>query len=272
MVAILRARRLWPQSQAMHKAALVWFSAVALGFISVAIPLQLEKEWITLGWALEGTAVLVLWRRLDHPGLKYFGLALLAVVSTRLTANPYLLGYYPRSGWPVMNWLMYTYWVPTLALIGSTIILRRDELGRARAWEKALYGKGIAWGAAMSAAAGLVVFFVWINLAIADGFSAGPKLELRFDRMPARDVATSIAWAGYALAILAVGVWRNEKGLRWASLVLLMGTIVKVFLHDLGELQDLYRVMSLVGLAVSLILVSLGYQRFVFRKHPVEVA
>ena len=35
-------------------------------------------------------------------------------------------------------------------------------------------------------------------------------------------------------------------------------------MHDLGELEDLYRVGSLVGLALSLIVVSLIYQRFVF--------
>ena len=33
---------------------------------------------------------------------------------------------------------------------------------------------------------------------------------------------------------------------------------------------DLYRVVSLLGLATSLILVSLGYQRFVFRKPVAE--
>jgi uncharacterized membrane protein len=42
-------------------------------------------------------------------------------------------------------------------------------------------------------------------------------------------------------------------------------TIGKVFLHDVGELGDLYRVASLLGLAISLILVSLAYQRFVLR-------
>jgi len=36
-------------------------------------------------------------------------------------------------------------------------------------------------------------------------------------------------------------------------------------LHDVGQLRDLYRVASLLGLAVALIAVSLGYQRFVFR-------
>ena len=50
------------------------------------------------------------------------------------------------------------------------------------------------------------------------------------------------------------------------SLFILILTIGKVFLYDLGQLQDLFRVVSLLGLAVSLILVSLAYQRFVFRK------
>jgi uncharacterized membrane protein len=54
------------------------------------------------------------------------------------------------------------------------------------------------------------------------------------------------------------------------SLAFLLLTIGKVFLHDLGELEDLYRVASLVGLALSLILVSLTYQRFVFRKGSSE--
>ena len=58
--------------------------------------------------------------------------------------------------------------------------------------------------------------------------------------------------------------------MRWLSLGLMVITLGKVFLHDLGELEDLYRVGSLVGLAVSLIIVSLVYQRFVFRLEPEE--
>ena len=32
----------------------MWYLAAALGFVTVAIPLQLDKEWITIGWALDG--------------------------------------------------------------------------------------------------------------------------------------------------------------------------------------------------------------------------
>ena len=88
--------------------------------------------------------------------------------------------------------------------------------------------------------------------------------------MAARDLTQSLAWAVYALFLLGIGVSRNSVGLRWISLSFLVLTIGKVFLHDLGELEDLYRVASLVGLAFSLILVSLAYQRFVFRKSSSE--
>ena len=264
LIAAYRSRELWPAGDPRRKSRLAWFAAVALGFLSVAIPLQLEKEWITVGWALEGLAVVALWKRLDHPGLKYFGLALLAAVTVRLVANPALFGYYPRTAWPVFNWLMYTYLVPAAALIGSASILNRLELERVLDWEEPLYAHGRPVAAIACGLATIVVVFVWINLTIFDAFSPGSPLSITLDRQPARDLTLSLAWAVYALVLLALGMAKSSQGLRWISLAFLVLTIGKVFLYDLGELEDLYRVASLVGLAVSLILVSLAYQRFVF--------
>ena len=111
---------------------------------------------------------------------------------------------------------------------------------------------------------------MWINLTIADWFATGEILSLRFGEQPAQRLTLSIAWGVYALILLGFGMARDALGLRWISLCFLLVTIGKVFLYDLGALRDLYRVASLVGLAVSLILVSLLYQRFVFRKAPQE--
>ncbi len=250
----------------MHKRGLVWFTAVAMGFISVAIPLQLDKEWITLGWAIQGFALTALWKRLDHAGLKYFALALLAVVTIRLVANPEIVDYHPRSSLPFVNWLMYTYLVPAAALLGSAWNLYRLEVERHMGREEFIYSRGYSVGAISCVVAAITVVFVWINLTIFDFFSVGQQIEISFDRMAARDLTLSLAWALYALLLLTIGVNRHNVGLRWISLAFLVLTIGKVFLHDLGELEDLYRVASLVGLAFSLILVSLAYQRFVFRK------
>jgi len=263
LATALRARRVWPEGDGVRTSALVWLLAVTLSLVSIAIPLQLEKQWITIGWALNGLAVIALWRRLDHPGLKYFGLALLGAATVRLVANPAVLSYLPRGPWPVVNWLLYTYLVPAAALVTSGALLARYEVPRLRPWVQRLAPAGKAWGSPACGLAAIVVVFVWINLAIADLFAVGDRLVLDLERMPARDLTTSIAWACYALVLLALGVRRSSSALRWLSLALMLVTLAKVFLHDLGQLEDLYRVASFFGLAVSLILVSLVYQRFV---------
>lgn len=272
LAAVMQARKLWQPGEPMHKSALAWFAAVALGFVSVAIPLQLDKEWITIGWALQGVAVLALWRKLDHAGLKYFGLALLGAASVRLVANPALLGYYPRSAMRIVNWLMYTYLVPAAALVGSAMILKPLEVARLGDRERAFYVKPWPLGAIATSVSSVVVVFVWINLAIADWFSTGDVLTLSFGATPAQRLTVSIAWALYGLILLGIGMARSIQGLRWLSLAFLLGTIAKVFLYDLGHLRDLYRVFSLVGLAMSLLLVSFLYQRFVFRKDAAEAS
>jgi hypothetical protein len=272
LAAADRARRIWPREDAMRKRGLVWFSAVALCFVAVAIPLQLEKQWVTIGWALQGLAVVALWKRLDHPGLKYLGLALLAAATIRLVANPALLAYYPRPSMRFLNWLLYTYLVPAAALLCSAALLKPLEAARARAWEERLYAGGHAAGSIGAGLGGIVVIFVWINLAIADWCATGSTLTLSFGAEPAQRLTVSIAWAVYALTLLGFGMARASLGLRWLSLAFLLVTIGKVFLYDLGALRDLYRVASLAGLAVSLILVSLLYQRFVFRDSRAEGA
>lgn len=263
MIAVLR---LAPVVTPLRKTILVWYSAVALGLISIAIPLQLEKEWLTIGWALEGLALIMLWQRLDHPGLKWFAVALACCVSFRLIDSAEVLEYQVRGGWPILNWLLYTYWVPILAQLGMFRLLAGVEVSRARPWEQPFYSRGHALGAIAIGLLTIVLVFVWINVAIADWFSVGREITLSFAREPAKDLTTSIAWGLYAIVLLALGMARSARGLRWISLGFLILTIGKVFLYDLGQLRDLYRVLSLLGLAVSLIAVSLAYQRFVFRK------
>jgi len=267
--AVLAARMRLP-GDPRRTSNLVWFLGVALGFATLAIPLQLDKAWITLGWALEGMALLWLWQRFDHPGLKYFALALFAGVTLRLVVNEAVLGYYARPSVRIVNWLLYTYLVPAAAMLAGARFLKRHELARVRDFERSTYRRGQPWAASLVGLEVIAIVFVWINLAIADWFSTGSRLEIRSDYMPARDLATSIAWALYALVLLALGVRGRSRALRWLSLALILTATLKVFLHDLGELHDLYRVASLLGLAASLIAISLAYQRFVVRREPAE--
>lgn len=250
-------------SSAVRQHGTVWYAAAALSFAAVAVPLQLQKEWVTIGWALQGAALIQLWRKLDHPGLKYFALSLSTLAAFRLLL-PDAWAFHPRSGLPVLNWLMYAYLVPAAALTASAAGLRATEVERARKTESALYRAGRPLGAGLCGLLAVLVTFIWINLTVLDVFSSGRTLGLDFERTAARDLTLSLAWAVYALVLLAAGLRMRIRPLRWVSLFFLLATILKVFLYDLGELEDLYRVGSLLGLAVSLILVSFAYQRFVF--------
>jgi uncharacterized membrane protein len=263
--AATAARARGPEGADARRVAMVWLTATAAGFVTLAIPLQLAQEWITIGWALEALVLTVLWRRFDHPGLKYLAFALAAVVGVRLVLNPYVLGYYDRSPIRVFNWLSYTYLVPAASLFGMWALLRKLEVARRRAWEAPFFPKSHPLLAQLAASAAILVLFAWVNLTIVDWFATGGALSIPTERLPARDLSISIAWAVFALTMLGFGLWRQSTALRVSSLGLILVTCGKVFLYDLAHLSDLYRVASLVGLALSLIVISLVYQRFVFR-------
>jgi len=264
LVVFNRARKAMAVGSRGRRSAETWYLAASLCLVSLAIPLQLHREWLTIGWALNASAMIYLWKRLDHPGLKYLASLLFAAVAVRLLLNPSILSYHHPNSIPLINWLSYTYLIPAFALLWSRKILGELEIARRRSWEFSLPGGkrpilGVIYGLGA-----LLIIFAWINLSIADYFSRGQSIILDLQRLPARDLTTSVAWAGYAVVLLIIGVRIRSASLRWVSLGLMLLTLSKVFLHDLGRLEDLYRVASLVGLAISLILVSLIYQRFVF--------
>jgi uncharacterized membrane protein len=244
-----------PASGPRRLAFLALFAAVALGFIATAIPVQLARQWITIGWALEAVAVWWLYDRLSHVGLKLFGAALFAAVGVRLLFNPWIFEYHER-GWPILNWLLYTYGLSALCCLVGAAVLRRAERSRQASW--------LPRAASLL---GLILIFWLINLEIADFFSVGRRhITWTWTRHYARDMALSVAWGLYALALLVVGLWRRTRTLRFVSLAVIMLATSKVFLYDLASVRGIYRVLSFLALSVSLILISLLYQRFVFRR------
>ena len=80
---------------------LAFFGGVALFFITLIFPIQFDKQWITIGWALECAALLWLFQRVPHPGLRLSGFGLLIAAFVRLALNPEVLEYHTRSALPV---------------------------------------------------------------------------------------------------------------------------------------------------------------------------
>jgi uncharacterized membrane protein len=73
---------------------------------------------------------------------------------------------------------------------------------------------------------------------------------------------TYSAWfMTYGAILLAAGFARRSAFLRWQALVLLAVSIAKVFLVDVSELAEGYRILSFLGLGALLLGVSFVYQR-----------
>ena len=102
-------------------------AGVVLAFLTVAIPLQLDRQWITIGWALEGAAVAWLYTRIPHRGLLVASLGLLGAVFVRLAVNPEVFIYEPRGSMRILNWYLYTYAVCAAAMFVAAWWLSRTD-------------------------------------------------------------------------------------------------------------------------------------------------
>ena len=102
-------------------------AGAALAFVTVAIPLQLKQQWITIGWALEGAALAWLYRRIPHRGLFYSAVALLGAVFVRLALNPEVLVYEPRGSMRIFNWYLYTYLLCAAAMLVAGWFLSKTD-------------------------------------------------------------------------------------------------------------------------------------------------
>ena len=239
----------------MGRLALV--AGAAMAFVTVAIPLQLHHQWITIGWAFEGAALTWLYRRIAHRGLFYASVALLAVVFVRLALNPAILFYEPRGTLRIVNWYLYTY----LACASAMFLSGRWMAGTS----DRLFG-GLPRVSTLLPGAGAILLFLLLNIEIADYYSTGPTITFRLGTTVSQDLTYTIGWLAFGMLLLAAGIYARSRPARIAAVALIAVTTLKCFLYDLGSLGGLYRVGSFVGLALSLVLVSLALKKFVLSK------
>jgi Predicted membrane protein (DUF2339) len=231
-------------------------AGAALAFATVAIPLQLDHQWITIGWALEGAALAWLYLRVPHRGLLLSAVGLLAVVFARLALNPEVLFYEPRGAMRIFNWYLYAYLICAAAMLVAARWLSTTE-DRLVANIRASH---------LLPVAGTVLLFLLLNIEIADYYAVGSTIAFRFGVTVAQDLTYTIGWLVFGMGLLAVGIYMGNRPARIAAVTLIAVTTFKCFLYDLSSLEGLHRIVSLVGLAISLALVSLALQKFVLSK------
>lgn len=252
LISLVAILKLVPAGAPKRLNQLAWFGGTALFFITLVFPIQFERQWLTVAWALEGAALLWLFHRVPHPGLRATGAVLLVVAFVRLALNPAVLGYHVRGG-AVLNWYLYAYGLTLAALfVGGRLAAPPRER---------VLGVNVP---PLFNTLGTILAFLLLNLEIADYFTPPGvrSLTFQFSGNFARDMSYTIGWALFALGLLAAGLWRGHKAARYAAIALLSATLLKLFFHDLARLEALYRIGALFAVAVIAILASFAYQRF----------
>ena len=138
--------------------------------------------------------------------------------------------------------------IATVVAIGALAALagRRGLAPHARtAWTVALAGLGALIGAEA------YLHYAALDAAAYDAGEAGRRAH----------TALSIAWAGYAAALLGAGFARRTSALRIAGLVLLGGVAAKVVVVDLSGAPQLLRVVSFLTIGALMIGASYAYHR-----------
>ena len=251
LLGLFRILKSVPEAEPKRLTQLAWFGGVALFFITLVFPIQFDKQWITVAWALEGMALCWLFHRVPHPGLRLVGLGLLLTAFLRLTLNASVFSYYDRSTTPILNWFFYTYATVALCQFVAARLLAapRDSVA------------GVRIPPILDALGGVLAFLL-LNIEIADYFSSGTTITFEFSGNLARGMTYTVAWALFAVVLLSIGIWKQARLVRYTSLGLLGVALAKLFLFDLQNLEQLYRIGAFAAVSIIAIVASFLYQRF----------
>ncbi len=232
LAAGLAARR---RDHAIH------FAALGFTLMSIAIAIEFDGPAVTVGWAAQGAVIVALGLRERRDWLRFGGLVLSVIAAGR--AVELLVSVAPAGHVVFLN---------ARAAAGAFVA----GLCYLLAW--LFYRDPVAPQRKMMIAASVVAAQVIVLALLTGEINAywSPR-EWDFERQ----VMTSVMWGLFATALIVIGLWKRYAPIRYLAIVVFTITIAKVFFVDLASLDRVYRVISIIGLGVMLLVTSYLYNR-----------
>lgn len=229
--------------------------ALAVGLITVAIPIRLEAHWITIGWFVESAVLLWVAERIKSDLLNVFALgALVLGVGRLLLIDNFVIAR------PIFNTRMVVYGVAiaALAFVAYQSVQRDDDAGKITGAIAVVAMNGLA----LVALSREVSNYYNQQVAAIRPTVWRPEVWSKMRSLSiARDFTYSALWMAYGALLMTIGFWRASAFLRWQALVLIAFTTLKVFVYDTSELDRVYRILSFIVLGILLLAISFAYQR-----------
>ncbi|HXR32858.1 MAG TPA: DUF2339 domain-containing protein [Verrucomicrobiae bacterium] len=226
------------------------YTFLAVSFFTLAIPIRLEHNAITLVFAVEGAALVWTSFRTLSVLLRPAGYLLLVIAAFRLLDQP------PPADAFLFNERFGSYFL-LVACLGFPLWSARDSSPSHQSPRRT----------EMACLAVATNFFALISLSL-EFWDYFGRVSSTLDRALAQHLSLSILWTCYAALLLLLGIQRHSPLLRWQALNLLGIVVAKVFLFDLSFLARAYRILSFFILGSVLLAVSFFYQRKLARNRP----
>jgi len=194
--------------------------------------------------------LLIINKLTDRKSLIYWGIFMTCYLVFRVVMleyihfNPYTYAQF-IGGLPLLNKLFLNYAIPVIFISG---LIYKSDLASNETFKK--YMSYFVFVGSM----------VYISLCVRHYFH--PEYLNTGEIGNAEMYSYSAAWLLFGIGLAFTSVYLGLSQLRIASLVVIVITVGKVFLVDAKELEGLLRVLSFLGLGVSLLGLSYFYTRF----------
>lgn len=273
------AARSWHRDVALHSTAL------ASAFAAIGFAIQFNGPFLVVALAAEGAVLVWLAMQSSRTWVRMWGnlLLLLAVFRALILLNePVPIGYWPLVNPRTLSCFFIVGILYAIAwLHGRDPVLKTQPVNRHTlvilanvltlvilSAEVTAWFDRRAWAGGVGAGGPGNVYGVEPGLRPGPGAAAVAAAE--DSARLSRQLGLSSLWALYAVVLVAIGIWRDYRPIRYLAMVIFGFTITKVFFVDIATLDRVYKMLSVMVLGVLLLVASYLYQRLKTQQDPVE--
>ncbi|MEI6221880.1 MAG: DUF2339 domain-containing protein [bacterium] len=237
-----------------------------LFFLTVAVPIQFDGAWISMIWAVVAAIIVVVGVRLESVPTRYYANFVFLLIAFRLFTFDLYLTDAISNTMLVANSRFLALVTVFLSLLVSAYAYRFDSA------KKQLPTSPIETTFSICAHFVLMLlvtleislfFDKKIQLIAPSGirgatYSNSEVTALRYGK----SLAFSLAWAVLSAGIMIYGILMRYRVSRIIAIIGFSFVTLKVFVYDISQLSELYRILSFIALGVILLLVSFLFYRY----------
>jgi len=227
---------------------------IAITFVTLAIPIQLRSNWITIAWSVEALTMLWVGFRTRSIWLQATACVLFVQALGRLVFRDTPIGR------PLFTPVLNKYFLSALAVTGC--VFGAAALCQRLRQQQQTIGAQLYL---VMLLAGIITLWFVMSVETVTFFVARAAMLKSAEAVSHEgwlgQMALSVLWSLYAGALTTIGFIRRSAAVRWAALGIFGLTIIKVMMIDIAVLQQLYRIIAFLVLGLLLLVVAWGYHK-----------